>query len=111
MPTAHAHGAGEVPCPDPSVHEQHNKLADQASTAALYVTNPKRQSQGEVLGKDGKLSASSKWTLGVTSAQQCLQLYRRGSIAQVRQSARPSELPDSGSSFDFEFCRRGGDAS
>jgi len=60
MATAHPHGAGEVPCPDPSVHEKHNKLADQASTAALYVTNPDRQAKQDVLGKDGKLSASSK---------------------------------------------------
>jgi hypothetical protein len=59
MAAAHPHGAGEVPCPDPSVHEKHNKLSEQASTAALYVTNPERNTRESVLNKDGRLSASS----------------------------------------------------
>ena len=59
--------AGEVPCPDPSAHGQSHKLSEQASTAALYVTDParhaeSRQAEGKksALGPDGKLSSSSK---------------------------------------------------
>ncbi|KAF2715995.1 hypothetical protein K431DRAFT_316861 [Polychaeton citri CBS 116435] len=53
--------AGEqMACPDPSVHEKNHKLSEQASSAALYVTHPERQSQREsVLGNDGKLSSRS----------------------------------------------------
>lgn len=60
-------GPNEVPCPDPSVHEHHNKLSEQASTAALYVTHQGRQTethgasaQVNPLGPDGKLSSKSK---------------------------------------------------
>jgi len=54
--------AGEVPCPDPSVHDHHNKLSEQASTAALYATHPERNTQAkdDPLGPDGKLSARSR---------------------------------------------------
>ena len=59
--------AGEVPCPDPSVHGHSHKLSEQASTAALYVTDPARQAEARqaetkknALGPDGKLSSSSE---------------------------------------------------
>ncbi|KAK5137637.1 hypothetical protein LTR08_007932 [Meristemomyces frigidus] len=58
--------AGKVPCPDPSAHGQAHVLSEQASTAALYVTDPARHtevrhmdSRKSVLGPDGKLSSSS----------------------------------------------------
>jgi hypothetical protein len=60
-----ASGAGDMHCPDPSVHEKHNKLSEQASTAALYVTNPAARSERaptpreDVLDADGKLSSKS----------------------------------------------------
>jgi len=64
---AHAN-PGEVACPDPSAHEKHNKLSEQASTAALYVTHPERNThpmevaaKGEILGPDGKLSSRSEY--------------------------------------------------
>lgn len=53
----------DTPCPDPSMHDKHNKLSEQASTAALYVTNPNSKSgrpavaKEDVLDKDGKLSS------------------------------------------------------
>ena len=56
--------AGE-PCPDPSAHEKHNKLSEQASTAALYVTQqhpPARSSEDRresPLDADGKISSKS----------------------------------------------------
>lgn len=63
--TAAAHG--EVPCPDPSVHEKSSQLSNQASTAALYVTQSDRSStpgssanNGNPLGPDGKLSSRSE---------------------------------------------------
>lgn len=54
-------------CPDPSAHDRQNKLSAQASTAALYVTNPagKKSSskstaiRDDVLTPEGKLSSSS----------------------------------------------------
>ncbi|CAK3845167.1 Hypothetical predicted protein [Lecanosticta acicola] len=59
-------GAGDMPCPDPSVHQHQNKLSEQASTAALYVTHPERASdrghsetRENPLGADGKLSSKS----------------------------------------------------
>ncbi|EME39109.1 hypothetical protein DOTSEDRAFT_75014 [Dothistroma septosporum NZE10] len=62
-------GPGEMACPDPSVHQHQHKLSEQASTAALYVTNPARQHQAgrdsrseNPLGPDGKLSSKSAAT-------------------------------------------------
>ncbi|KAK4500176.1 hypothetical protein PRZ48_008362 [Zasmidium cellare] len=59
-----AETASEQPCPDPSVHEKHTKLSEQASSAALYVTHPERtgnpesrESRESPLGPDGKLSS------------------------------------------------------
>lgn len=57
-------------CPDPSAHEHHNKLSAQASTAALYVTNPPKGNHSRnssiqsesILGPDGKLSSKSAAT-------------------------------------------------
>lgn len=59
---SHAH---DMPCPDPSVHEKTDRLSAQASTAALYVTQPHkgtdpREPKEDVLGKDGKLSSKSE---------------------------------------------------
>lgn len=52
--------AAAPPCPDPSVHEQHHRLSEQASTAALYATDPSRHAEREnPLGADGKLSSRS----------------------------------------------------
>lgn len=57
--------AADSPCPDPSVHDKHNRLSEQASTAALYVTNPNTKSapapdpREDVLDSDGKLSSKS----------------------------------------------------
>lgn len=68
MATSHAHGAGgEMPCPDPSVHEKHNRLSEQASTAALLATQPDRATASkegtndDPLGADGKLSSRSMY--------------------------------------------------
>jgi hypothetical protein len=53
-----------VPCPDPSVHEstaRSAKLQDQASKAALYVTQPEKTTEAykvDALGPDGKLSSA-----------------------------------------------------
>ncbi|KAK0315870.1 Eisosome assembly protein [Friedmanniomyces endolithicus] len=51
----------DMACPDPSAHNQHNKLSEQASTAALYATNPARRADPSesALGADGKLSSKS----------------------------------------------------
>lgn len=78
----------DQPCPDPSVHEKHNKLSEQASSAALYVTHPERniasshESRESPLGPDGKLS--SKGVLLVSHAyvkaallKQCAQVPPR----------------------------------
>lgn len=66
-------GHGDVPCPDPSVHEKHSKLSEQASTAALYVTHPERrpdsresQSRENPLGPDGKLSSKGLFVVSAT---------------------------------------------
>ena len=65
-----ASATNDVPCPDPSVHERSHKLSEQASTAALYVTNPDRgsnakdtKSRENVLGPDGKLSSRGECTV------------------------------------------------
>ncbi|UJO16133.1 uncharacterized protein CLAFUR5_04811 [Fulvia fulva] len=62
-------GPGEMACPDPSVHHHQHKLSEQASTAALYATNPSRRQQDgresrseNPLGPDGKLSSKSAAT-------------------------------------------------
>ncbi|KAK0850138.1 Eisosome assembly protein [Friedmanniomyces endolithicus] len=54
-------GGRDMACPDPSAHDQHNKLSEQASTAALYATNPARRADPSesALGPDGKLSSKS----------------------------------------------------
>ena len=71
-----AETASEQPCPDPSVHEKHNKLSEQASSAALYVTHPERrpesrESRGEnPLGPDGKLSSKGRFIV-LPSHQHC----------------------------------------
>ena len=60
-----ASGAADMHCPDPSAHDKQNKLSEQASTAALYVTNPAARSERaptpreDVLDSDGKLSSKS----------------------------------------------------
>ncbi|EKG14656.1 hypothetical protein MPH_08129 [Macrophomina phaseolina MS6] len=57
-PLAH----GEVACPDPAAHGRDKRLQEQASTAALYVTNPERASnlqRNDHLSPDGKLSSAS----------------------------------------------------
>jgi len=61
----------EMACPDPSAHEAHpkSKLSEQASTAALYVTDPARaaggsrpsDSRSDILDADGKLSSRSRY--------------------------------------------------
>lgn len=70
--TSHSHSShndaiagaapGEVPCPDPSVHEKtHGGLQDQAASAALYVTHPEKGTNPRAmnpLGPDGKLSSA-----------------------------------------------------
>ena len=60
--TASISQADSIPCPDPSVHEKHNKLSEQASSAALYVTQPQRNGNAkeDPLGPDGKLSSRSE---------------------------------------------------
>jgi len=57
------------PCPDPSAHDHHNKLSEQASTAALYVTDPARHAdqranapRDNALDSDGKLSSKGRQT-------------------------------------------------
>lgn len=60
-----ASGVTDTHCPDPSAHEKHNKLSEQASTAALYVTNPAARTERaatpkeDILDSDGKLSSKS----------------------------------------------------
>ncbi|KAK4546236.1 hypothetical protein LTR36_002373 [Oleoguttula mirabilis] len=61
--------AGEVACPDPSAHEHSHKLSEQASTAALYVTDPARHMDQKhmdprknLFDANGKLSSSSAAT-------------------------------------------------
>lgn len=62
----------DQPCPDPSVHERHNKLSEQASSAALYVTHPERnvgsshESRESPLGPDGKLSSKGAFAVSRT---------------------------------------------
>ncbi|KAF2728369.1 hypothetical protein EJ04DRAFT_516662 [Polyplosphaeria fusca] len=55
-----------IRCPDPSAHTtKSNTLQDQASAAALYITNPARGSNtrdANPLGTDGKLSSASAAT-------------------------------------------------
>lgn len=47
------------PCPDPSVHRD-TRLQEQASTAALYVTNKhKAAPKDNILDADNKLSSRS----------------------------------------------------
>lgn len=54
------------PCPDPSAHQHpHNpnaKLSEQASAAALYVTQPEKGTnpRENILGPDGRLSSKSE---------------------------------------------------
>lgn len=61
-----ASSAGDTHCPDPSMHEKQNRLSEQASSAALYVTNPVTKSEQvaspreDVLDADGKLSSKSR---------------------------------------------------
>ncbi|RMY67604.1 hypothetical protein D0863_07675 [Hortaea werneckii] len=54
---------GGEPCPDPSAHGKTSRLSEQASTAALYVTDPSHRnstsSKPNPLGADGKLSSAS----------------------------------------------------
>ena len=50
---------GEISCPDPSVHEHHNRQSAAASTAALYAAHPERNKDSP-LGADGKLSSQSE---------------------------------------------------
>lgn len=63
MAVEKASGASDMHCPDPSMHDKHNKLSEQASTAALYVTNPAAKTERaatpkeDVLDRDGKLSS------------------------------------------------------
>lgn len=63
MAVEKASGVSDMHCPDPSMHDKHNKLSEQASTAALYVTNPAARTERaatpmeDVLDKDGKLSS------------------------------------------------------
>ncbi|OJD32795.1 eisosome protein 1 protein [Diplodia corticola] len=57
--------SGDMACPDPSVHGRDKRLQEQASTAALYVTQPERSANAEQqdpLGPDGKLSSASAAT-------------------------------------------------
>lgn len=60
-----ASGVADTHCPDPSMHDKQNRLSEQASTAALYVTNPAARSERaptpkeNVLDSDGKLSSRS----------------------------------------------------
>ncbi|KAM0721831.1 hypothetical protein Q7P37_002756 [Cladosporium fusiforme] len=60
-----ASAAADSHCPDPSMHQKQNKLSEQASSAALYVTNPNTKSERtpdpreDVLGEDGRLSSKS----------------------------------------------------
>jgi hypothetical protein len=60
-----ASGVPDMHCPDPSMHEHQNRLSEQASTAALYVTNPAARSERaatpkqDILDADGKLSSRS----------------------------------------------------
>ncbi|KAI7111401.1 hypothetical protein KC324_g19817, partial [Hortaea werneckii] len=53
---------GGEPCPDPSAHGKTSRLSEQASTAALYVTDPSHRnstsSKPNPLGADGKLSSA-----------------------------------------------------
>lgn len=70
--------AADSPCPDPSVHHQHNRLSEQASTAALYVTNPSTKSapapdpREDVLDSNGKLSSKSTFATPETEeSRQC----------------------------------------
>jgi len=64
-----ASGAADMHCPDPSAHEHQNRLSEQASTAALYVTNPAARSERaptpkeNLLDSDGKLSSRSMFQL------------------------------------------------
>jgi len=61
----------EMACPDPSAHEasHKSKLSEQASSAALYVTDPARSTRGartsdsraDILDADGKLSSRSRY--------------------------------------------------
>jgi len=73
MASTHRHTGSNTsdatPCPDPSAHEKSNKLSEQASTAALYVTHPERATEtrtearsGNPLDPDGKLSSKSAAT-------------------------------------------------
>ncbi|WPH01154.1 Hypothetical protein R9X50_00398900 [Acrodontium crateriforme] len=63
-----ASNASEMACPDPAAHKHASKLSEQASTAALYVTDPARNTnpraaeKSNPLGPDGKLSSASAAT-------------------------------------------------
>ena len=69
MTAQSANASGEVPCPDPSVHEKSNRLSEQASSAALLATQPERNintavdPREDVLGVDGRLSSKSESTV------------------------------------------------
>ncbi|KAK3642296.1 Eisosome assembly protein [Elasticomyces elasticus] len=69
-------------CPDPSAHEQHSKLSEQASSAALYATDHARSTdpRQNALGPDGKLSSRSR----ICNVE--------GAAASLKY-ARPEDLP------------------
>jgi hypothetical protein len=69
-----ASGVDDLHCPDPSAHDKQNKLSEQASTAALYVTNPAARSERaatpkeNILDSDGRLSSKSMFRSHWTSS-------------------------------------------
>lgn len=92
-------------CPDPSMHQKQNKLSEQASSAALYVTNPNTKSERtpdpreDVLGDDGRLSSKST-SINISSISQAGRTdtdmtitYRRRDFAKVRQTTGPAQFP------------------
>ena len=88
-----------IPCPDPSVHNTKNTtLQEQASTAALYVTNPSRGTNvrdNYSLDADNKISSAGSVLHHSTTIFNFidLTLCRSCCQPQIRPSPRPSELP------------------
>ncbi|KAL1643468.1 Eisosome assembly protein [Diplodia intermedia] len=88
--------SGEMACPDPSAHARNKRLQEQASTAALYVTQPERptniEQQGP-LGPDGKLSSASMRPRHVTNSESAFTNRASTGAATSLKYARAQDLP------------------
>lgn len=88
-------------CPDPSAHGHSGpRLQDQASKAALYVTNSERNSEKkessiDALGPDGRLSSAGKCFCNSSQSANILVtngLLNAGAAASLKY-AQPQDLP------------------